>query len=71
LTRFHGVFSANHRLRAQVVPAQRGGRDVLPHVIMLLDASSTMLPVALGLMGFESFMNLKTKRSMMPSEVRA
>jgi Putative transposase len=30
LTRFHGVFSANHRLRAQVVPAQRGHRDGAP-----------------------------------------
>jgi hypothetical protein len=27
LTRFHGVFSANHRLRAQVVPGQRGRGD--------------------------------------------
>jgi hypothetical protein len=25
-----------------------------------------MLPVALGLMGFESFMNRKTKRSLTP-----
>ena len=30
LTRFHGVFSANHRLRAQVVPAQRGRGDGPP-----------------------------------------
>lgn len=28
LTRYHGVFSANHRLRAPVVPAQRGRREV-------------------------------------------
>src|ERR1039457_7658814 len=34
---------------------------VLPHVILLPDASSTMLPVALGPMGFGSFMNRKTK----------
>ncbi len=31
LTRFHGVFAANHRLRAQVVPA-RGGRGEGPQV---------------------------------------
>jgi hypothetical protein len=24
LTRFHGVFAANHRLRAQIVPGKRG-----------------------------------------------
>jgi hypothetical protein len=28
LTRFHGVFAANHRLRPQVVPAKRGGGAV-------------------------------------------
>jgi hypothetical protein len=39
---------------------------VLPHVILLPDASSTMLPVALGLMRFESFMNRKTTRSLTP-----
>jgi hypothetical protein len=27
LTRYHGVFAPNHRLRAQIVPGQRGGGE--------------------------------------------
>ena len=40
LTRYHGVFAPNHRLREQVTPARRGRRDaevaeeVAPHVAM-------------------------------------
>jgi hypothetical protein len=39
---------------------------VLPHVILLPDASPAMLPAGLGPMGFESSMNRKTKRSLTP-----
>ena len=30
LTRYHGVFAPNHRLRVQVTPAKRGRRDATP-----------------------------------------
>ena len=30
LTRYHGVFAPNHRLREQVTPAKRGRRDAAP-----------------------------------------
>jgi hypothetical protein len=44
---------------------------VLPHVILLLDASPAMLPAGLGLTGFESFMNRKTKPSLTPKAAEA
>jgi hypothetical protein len=30
LTRYHGVFAPNHRLREQLTPAKRGRRDAAP-----------------------------------------
>src|SRR6266513_4428041 len=62
------VIQSNKGSEFYVMAMLNWGRrpPVLPHVILLPDASPAMLPAGLGLLGFESFMNRKTKRSLTP-----